>query len=232
MLQMSLTHLAFRSHNKRDRPMFTTSHPFLISSAIVLFTSSHAFAAAPTAELKVTGKLEVPGCTLTVEDEGAYDFGTISPVMVKTGTAQTALTPLAKIWNVACTGKTYLTYTVIDNRAASASDVDTGRFGLGNINETGKLGYYDVTMSKATVDEKASSVFSTNTKAITSSSSTFIHTGYTMGWSSGTTLQAGQNFAALFQVQPVLAGTTTMNGPITDNANLDGSLTMNFAFGL
>ncbi len=212
--------------------MFTTSHPFLISSAIVLFTSTHAFAAAPTAELKVTGKLEVPGCTLTVEDKGAYDLGTISPTMVQAGATHTALTPLAKTWNVACTGKTYLTYQVIDNRAASSSTVNTANFGLGNVNETGKLGYYKVLMSKATVDEKASSVFATNTKTIASVASVYLGTAAIMGWSSGTTLQAGQNFAALFEVQPQLGGTTTMNGPISDNANLDGSLTMNFAFGL
>ncbi len=212
--------------------MFTISHPFLISSAIVLFTSAHAFAAAPTAELKVTGKLEVPGCTLTVEDEGAYDFGTISPTMVQAGATHTMLTPLAKTWNVACTGKTYLTYQVIDNRAASSSTVDTFNFGLGNVNETGKLGYYRVVMSKATVDEKVSSVFGTNSKAINSTPTVILNTGYTMGWSSGATLLAGQNFAALFEVHPQLGGTTTMNGPITDNAALDGSLTMNFSFGL
>ncbi len=212
--------------------MFTTSHPFVISSAIVLFTSTHALAAAPTAELKVTGKLEVPGCTLTVEDEGTYDFGTISPTMVQAGTTHTALTPLAKTWNVACTGKTYLTYQIIDNRAASSSSVNAANFGLGNVNETGKLGYYKVLMSKATVDEKASSVLMTNNKTIASYPAATLYTGYTLGWSNGTTLAAGQNFAALFEVQPQLAGTTTMNGPITDNAALDGSLTMNFAFGL
>ncbi|HFO2533870.1 TPA: hypothetical protein ACHJX8_004409 [Yersinia enterocolitica] len=57
--------------------------------------------------------------------------------------------------------------------------------------------------------------------------------GYMFGWAeTATTQKAGKLFTADMVVNPTLAGTTTMGGPVTENANIDGSITMQFAFGI
>ncbi|WP_257010628.1 hypothetical protein [Burkholderia ubonensis] len=42
----------------------------------------------------------------------------------------------------------------------------------------------------------------------------------------------GEVFTADLVVAPTLAGSATMNGPLTDAVDLDGSATLTFAFGL
>jgi hypothetical protein len=208
------------------------SLPAGLASAVALALSSQAFAEAPTAELKVTGMLEVPGCTVTVADDGVYDFGHIAPSTIKPGTTTTALTAMDKTWDIACTGTTFLTFKVIDNQAASTSGTPASQFGLGNVNGTGKLGYYGVVMKNATVDGNASNVFASTSTTIAGTAAVSLNAGSTMGWSTGTALSPGKDFAATMTVSPTLAGTTTMNGPVTEDTDLNGSLTLNFAFGL
>ncbi|WP_145490687.1 DUF1120 domain-containing protein [Yersinia rohdei] len=190
-------------------------------------------AATPTAELKVIGTLTVPSCTIVAPDEGVYDLGRLSSSLVKSGTALTALTAITKTWTVNCDADTYLNFTPVDNRAASASAVATTNFGLGNVNETGKIGYYTAVIKQGTVDGKASNLFSSATSTFTATTTAALTTGLRTGWSSAANTQStGKVFTADITVSPILAGTTTMGGPITEDAEIDGSMTMNFAFGI
>jgi hypothetical protein len=59
-----------------------------------------------------------------------------------------------------------------------------------------------------------------------------LNSSLTSGWSNGSAMNPGKDFAATLTVTPTLAGTTTMNGPVTEDAELNGSLTLSFAFGL
>ncbi|CNE86877.1 beta-fimbriae major subunit [Yersinia rohdei] len=190
-------------------------------------------AATPTAELKVIGTLTVPSCTIIAPDEGVYDLGRLSSSLVKSGTATTALTEQTKTWTVNCDADTYLNFTPVDNRAASASAVATNNFGLGNVNETGKIGYYNTVIKQGTVDGKASNLFSSATSTFAVATAVFLTTGLRTGWSSAANTQSsGKVFTADIAVRPYLAGTTGMGGPITEDVKIDGSLTMNFAFGI
>nr|WP_311528474.1 hypothetical protein [uncultured Ralstonia sp.] len=207
-------------------------------SALALATAA-AHAAPPTAELKVIGSIDVPGCTVAAPGgDGVYDFDVISPTLIKPGTTHTALTALKKNWVVTCDAETFLTFSVADNRAESVSTPSVANFGLGNVNTTGKIGYYSVMMSAPTVDGVTSTVFYTNTGLpANGGATTSLYSGaYKMGWSTGTTtstaLKSGRVFAADLEVRPQLGGTTTMGGTVKDDVTLDGSLTMNFAFGL
>ncbi|HEC1652532.1 TPA: DUF1120 domain-containing protein [Yersinia enterocolitica] len=203
----------------------------VLSSLVLGMAVAHA--APPTAELKVTGTLTVPSCTVASPDEGVYDFGKLSSSLVKSGTATTPLTPMTKTWTVTCDADTYLNFTPVDNRAASASAVATTNFGLGNVNTTGKIGYYTALIKNGTVDGKASNLFSSATSTFAAATTASLTTGQHTGWSSAANTQStGKVFVADITVSPMLAGTTTMGGPITDDAELDGSMTMNFAFGI
>ncbi|CNI37502.1 beta-fimbriae major subunit [Yersinia massiliensis] len=210
----------------------------VLSSLVLGMTTVHA--APPTAELKVKGKLGVPTCNIIAPDGGIYDLGKISATKVKSGATVTALTPMTKNWSVSCDSQTYLSLTTFDNRHASASDSSSANnYGLGLINGSGKIGYYTLVMSNPIVDGVKTTIFSLSSTGTMGSADLTSLTlaaiaGHQRSWSvPGTTTQkAGRVFSADLTINPTLAGTTTMNGPITEDTNIDGSTTINFAFSI
>jgi hypothetical protein len=214
------------------------SLPALLASAMALVLSSHAFAEVPSAELKVAGKIAPPACTVAGANNGDYDYGTVSPAFISPGTKTYTMPATTQTWTVTCDAPTFLTFQVIDNEAATASTSSTINFGLGNINDTGKIGYYTVTMSKPLVDGARSYAFATMPGAsdLNGTDSKTIDSSKVMGWAATTAAKspqhAGKVFVADLTVQPYLAGSTDMNGAPTENVPLNGSLTLNYAFGL
>ncbi|AHG18586.1 beta-fimbriae major subunit [Chania multitudinisentens RB-25] len=199
----------------------------------LLLAMANAQAATPTAELKVIGELTVPACTVAAADDGVYDFGRLSATMVKPA-ATTALTPMTKTWTITCDAETYLNFAPVDNRAASVSTVATTNFGMGMVNGTGKIGYYTAQMANATVDGVASELFTSASSTFTPAATADITTGLRSGWATPTanTQKSGKVFVSDIIVSPVLASSATMNGAITDDTNLDGSMTLSFAYGI
>ena len=208
-------------------------HTFKLAAlAALALAATAAHAAPPTTELKVTGRIAVPTCSVTAPDGGTYDFARFSSSLIKPGSTHTALTPIKKTWSVSCDADTFLTFKVIDNRDGTESSTGNTSFGLGNVNTTGKIGYYNVFVSNPAVDSTAST-FSSSTGTALTGDNYIRKANYTMAWSIGSTaLKAGQTFAADFEVRPFLGGSTHMNGPVTEQVALDGSLTLNFAYGL
>ncbi|WNL45000.1 DUF1120 domain-containing protein [Dyella sp. BiH032] len=195
-----------------------------------------AWAEAPVTSLTVKGRLVAPSCTVNAPDDGVYQFGKISPTMIKPGTTHTALVPQEKEWTIECDATTFMTLGAVDNVDGTASVVHNSNFGLDKVNETGKLGYYVVRMLGGKVDDADSGLFSTTgTTFINEAFVDIVHyrNGYRHGWSSAAnTMKAGRKFSAVLRVSPYLGGTSTMNGPITETTELNGSMTLNFAFGL
>ncbi len=203
---------------------------FSTASALLLAMAT-AHAAPPTAELKVIGTLTVPTCTVAATDDGVYDMGKISATLVKPN-ANTALSTMSKTWTVNCDAETYLNLKPVDNRADSAVVANATSFGLGQVNESGKIGYYTVTMKNGTVDGAASNLFSSPSATIATANAVAVSSANRNGWSSGTVQKSGKTFVADLEVAPFLGSTISMNGAITEDANIDGSLTLNFAYGI
>lgn len=201
-------------------------------SALVLAMTNAQAADALTAELKVVGELTVPTCTVAATDDGIYNIGKQSATLIKPSTT-TALTAMTKTWTVTCDADTYMNFTPVDNRADSKSYVNTDTFGLGNVNGTGKIGYFTAAASNATVDGKTSYLFTSTSASFNASSSTPLYNGYKTGWAVGQSgQQSGKVFVADITVTPTLASSATMNGPITDNTDIDGSVTLTFSYGI
>jgi hypothetical protein len=215
--------------------MKNTLQRSLLATALVLSAGAvHAGQISP-AELKVIGTLEVPACSVTAGDDGTYSYGTLNPSDIRPGTAVNTLKMISKPWKIECEGDTYLSFRVVDNAAASRSVVGSQYFGLGNVNGEGKVGYFTMMMRNPKVDGIVSNVFATQTSSLSRSNYTTVYQdGYVMGWAqpAANVQQIGKVFEADLEVQAYLAGTQTMNGPITDDAKLAGSLTLNFAYGL
>ncbi|MBP6115596.1 MAG: DUF1120 domain-containing protein [Neisseriaceae bacterium] len=207
-------------------------HIVFSTAAALLFAVSNAQAAAPTAELKVTGTLTVPTCSVASAEDGVYNIGKVSGTLVS-ATANTKLAEMNKTWTITCDAETYLNFKPVDNRAATASATGTANFGLGNVNTTGKIGFYNVTMKNGLVDGKTTTLFSAPATSFTASSSVTVDAANRNGWAAGNSTQkSGRVFVADLAVTPTLANTTTMGGAITDDTDIDGSLTLNFAYGI
>ena len=212
------------------------------AAVLALMAAGPSFAAGPQATVKVIGTLEVPGCEVTQDDgNNVYDFGNLESSLIKPGTATNTLTDRAieKTWTIRCDGLTYLTYKITDNEADISSPTTATQFGLGKVNGDKNIGYYEVLMSDATVDagtvaDLPARVFATSNTTISRQTSVLLDRNKTMGWSKDTAneLIAAETFRAKFKVTPTLNGTQTMGGTITENIALDGSLTLEFAFGL
>jgi type 1 fimbria pilin len=193
-------------------------------------------AATPSAELKVKGTIGIPTCTIDAPDGGIYNVGEISSANVKTGTAVTELASISKTWTVTCDSMTYLSLTAIDNRKASISDTtEVHNFGLGLVNGSGKIGFYQTEMSHARVDGVSSLLYYIDENNVFKGGHSLetLRDNYRFGWSENTTTaKVGKVFSVDLTVIPTLAGSATMGGAITENINIDGSTTMNFAFGI
>ncbi|HFO2533852.1 TPA: fimbrial assembly protein [Yersinia enterocolitica] len=200
----------------------------VLSSLVLGMAAAHA--APPTAELKVKGKLGVPICNITAPDNGVYDLGRISAVQVKPGTTISSLPTMSKTWIVNCDSPTYLSYRAIDNRTASRSDTSsTINYGLGFINGTGKIGYYTVLVDTPTVDGKKTFMYAPGKLAgdsfyMAPSDDPYIFSN------NAAIATSGKSFGINMTVIPRLAGTSTMNGSVTEDVNIDGSATIIFAF--
>ena len=205
-----------------------------LSTLSALFLSaSAAHADALTAELKVVGELVVPTCTVAATDEGIYDIGKQSATLIKPA-ASTTLAAMTKTWTVTCDAVTYMNFTPVDNRAASKSDATTTSFGLGNVNGTGKIGYFTAIASNATVDGVASRLFTSASATFTPATTASLTNNQRTGWATtvANTQNSGKVFVADIAVTPVLASSAVMNGAITENTDIDGSVTLTFAYGI
>lgn len=178
-------------------------------------------------------RMDEPSCTVSSANNGAYNIGRLSGSLLKAN-ANTGLNPINKIWAVTCDAETYLTFNAIDNRADTVSTLGVGHYGLGPVNGTGKIGFYKVIMKNATVDGVKTNVFSSNSSTFNALSSVPLNTSNRAhGWASGNSVQkSGLAFTAELEVTPTLGSVTMMNGPITDHTVVDGSMSLNFSFGI
>ena len=203
-------------------------------SALILSASVTHAADALTAELKVVGELTVPTCTVAAVDDGIYDIGKLSSVDIpQSGYKQ--LPVITKNWVITCDAETYLNFTPVDNRASSMSSSSTTGiyFGMGFVNGTGKIGVFAAKVSNAKVDGVTTSLFTSKSATFTGTAGVDLTLENRTGWTSAANTQkSGKVFTADIAVTPWLGNSTQMNGPITENTDIDGSVTLNFAYGI
>lgn len=120
----------------------------LLTTALLLTGASSAFAASST-DLTVTGFITPAACTPSLSGGGIVDHAKI-PVKDLNQDRDTRLTDATLQLSVNCNAPAVFALRGIDNRAASA--VDPSMYGLGLINGTQKLGYYDLLFLNAMAD--------------------------------------------------------------------------------
>lgn len=121
-------------------------------AALALFlTIAHqgSAVAASSVELIVKGLITPSACTPTLSANGIVDHGKISAKDLN----QNTMTLLPKVilqMNVNCDAQTLFALHGIDNRASSSTA--TYGYGLGLINNTQKIGHYELTFSNVVAD--------------------------------------------------------------------------------
>jgi len=202
----------------------------LVLSLITL--SGAAISAPPIANLRVTGSITPPTCTINGEEEDTftYDFD-ISPGIFP-ASGNLVLTEQPQNIEVVCDALTYLTFTAADERAGTELTTGVNNFGLGTYSDDTNIGFFTVTMSNAKVKANAEAD-AANVSVLTGTTlaaSSILNKNLVSGWATGASqLAAGQIFSADFAVKPTI--NAVMKNSAGD-AQLDGLATLTFAFGL
>ena len=202
----------------------------LLALALTAVASS-AFAA-PVANLKVTGSITPPTCTVNGVDEAdvLYTFD-VSPGLFP-ASGNLTMAPQSQNIQVVCDAQTYLAFNATDERAGTELTAGNTNFGLGLYGDDTKVGFYKVTMENATVkaNESAADTSVGVLVGSTYATSGVIDKTQTVSWATDKDiLAAAQVFAADFAVQPTLnADMKSSDG----TAQLDGHAVLTFAFGV
>lgn len=209
-----------------------------LSAITILCLSANSAIAAigGTAELKVKGEITAPSCVIALTENGVVDLGKISIHSIQSNAVTKLPVPTGIAIDATCDAETALTFSIVDNRATTASAPSTKHFGLGSVNGNGKLGYYSIKMKTGYVDGDTVDVFSTSksSTSFTPAKEVDVDTDKVMGWSKGgnNKLAIGKHFISALEVTPYLAAGKDMGGTIPEDTKLDGSATLNFAFGI
>lgn len=201
--------------------------------ALSLITLSGAALSAPVANLKVTGSITPPTCTVNGEEETdvLYQFD-ISPGIFP-ASGNLVLDAKTQPIEVVCDATTYLTFDASDSRDGTALTTGDTNFGLGTYGEDSlKVGFFNIMMQNATV--KADAEATANAVGVLNGTayaiSGVVDKTKKMGWgTAANTPSAGQIFAADFAVKPTI--NSEMKNTAGD-ATLDGHAVLAFTFGL
>jgi len=200
--------------------------------ALSLLLTGQAMAAAPSTTLKVAGQFADGNCQVTLSgNSGELSWEGISPSMLEQNNA-VQLPSKAKKVSVSCEQVAALSFKVIDNRKGTTDVSNPKYFGLGNVNQTGKVGHYLATTSDVFVDGQMVGIATMNSA---SNVAHYFTPGEVAYWSDsgGKEVKLGKNFSFDLNIHPYLASIKNMGGVPSDGDNLlDGSMTLEFGFGV
>jgi hypothetical protein len=113
--------------------------------ATLLFTGASSAFAASSVDLTVRGLITPSACEPDLSGGGNVEIGKISAKDLNTDES-TVLPDQVLQLAITCDGPTLMALEPKDNRAGSASEIDDSMFGLGLVNTTEKLGYFQMTL--------------------------------------------------------------------------------------
>lgn len=177
---------------------------------------------------------QAPSCEIQVPDDGQYQYAQLHASMFQSQQT-TPLPDTTKHWMVVCDAPTTVVLEVHDMQKNSAPANDSTLFGLGTVNNIGKIGHYQITLKNAEVDSQKVNFYETNDTAVVGalSSQYVISPDKAYGWAGNDYKRSnGMVFSADIMVSPVLNSLQSTNGPLVSGAELNGQAEMIFSFGI
>jgi len=203
------------------------------AAALSLLLVGPAIAAVPSTTLKVAGQFGEGSCQIVLSGgSGELKWESISPGLLHP-TKPLALSPKVKMVNVDCEQPTPLSFQVIDNRKGTSDSSDPNHFGLGNVNQTGKVGHYEAAAASIRADGRSVGLTTLHSSEITSFR--ILTPGEVMYWSmkGWNSIISAKSFSFELGINPQLASLNEMGGlPVEGENLLDGSMTLAFGFGV
>ncbi|WP_411754907.1 hypothetical protein [Serratia sp. (in: enterobacteria)] len=203
---------------------------WMMRSTVLLSTGC--LAGLPSVEIKVAGEIEPSRCEIIAPNNGVYDFGKIRWPSRLNGPM--TLPAMTQSWRVRCGSAAYLDIIPEDNRAWAGGNMGGAYFSLGR-RDSQTLGKYMLGISNSRVDRvavRSKTVGQPMSQAGISS----LLPGKRTRWlipdnvSQITRLApAGRVFSLDITVSPQL---TIPENVATEAVSLDGSVTLDFAFGI
>ncbi|MGQ5793275.1 hypothetical protein ACUNIY_12715 [Serratia sp. IR-2025] len=184
-----------------------------------------------SAELKVSGELAPASCVVQVADSKLYWEG-LTPEMLKPNVSTDLDYKMTRV-SMQCEDQVMPSFQVIDNRAGTASENAAQYLGLGNVNGTGKVGYYTAQATSPTVDGGKAAMFIEGEGG--AGPMVMLKDRSVVRWGKMATHDAmsGKDFAFDLVIQPTLASEKVMGGaPGQGETLMDGSMTLEFKFGV
>lgn len=196
-----------------------------LAASSVLFCNV-AVASSYLADVKVSGKIASSRCEVIAPNNGLYDLGRIKTLDKVSGPV--ALPPVTRTWRVKCDHPTTLSVIPEDNRVTAARGIGNTHFTFGNDGET-SLGYFKLGISRAQIDNRQV-MLKTAGQSISNGASTPLLPGIRTQWiTKDEIVQAGNVFDVDITVFPWLNPRAKM---VKNQLKVDGSVTLNFVFGL
>lgn len=152
-------------------------------------------------------------------------------------TQKTSLPPVSQTIQILCSAPVSNAFLRVDSdiQSSSVSGNDPTHFGLGFVNGQGQLGYYQVKLDDAQVDEKSSLLYQARESSSIgqASAEVILHSTLLHGWAQNNhTPMSGQRFSVRMTIIPTLNSLKETNGPLVNGAELNGELVLSFPFGI
>lgn len=176
------------------------------------------------ADITVTGDISASTCEIIAPNNGTYNFGKISATSGKSE----VLMPITQTWRVRCTGDTLLSIEPQDNRVGTASRNGAAYFGLGG-DDAQPLGYYRLKLSQAKIGNQEAVAY-TSGQAFSRNGDTYLMSGVRTQWlMPDRTTRMDKIYSIDITVSPWLEQDKL---PLAEGGVLNGSVTLNFFYGL
>ncbi|RDK06969.1 DUF1120 domain-containing protein [Cupriavidus lacunae] len=208
--------------------------------------STAALAVGPTAELKVTGRISPPVCTVALASNGVVDYGTLMHGVTWTTDLKLQERTLANAFTITCDSPTAIGVAFTNNRVPSnggnAAPTNAaqgviaaganGGWGLGLDASGNKVGGYTSSVGNATVDgtaakwilRSAQGEIKNNWAQVAGDEGGAADSRAYAFSSDGTALAIGQVFKADYSVAASVAPRDKLD--LSQAVNLDGSVTL------
>lgn len=204
--------------------------------ATVLLSTGCLAAGLPSTDIKVTGEIEPSRCEIIAPNNGVYDFGKIrwSNRFTNRFNGPLILPAMTQSWRVRCGSAAYLDITPEDNRAWAGDNMGGAYFSLGR-SGTQMLGKYRLGISNSRIDRTVvrSRVAG---QPMPQTGISLLVPGERTRWLVPDSVSqvarlapAGRVFSLDITVSPQL---TIPENAAAEAASLDGSVTLDFTFGI
>ncbi|ETS99353.1 MULTISPECIES: DUF1120 domain-containing protein [Providencia] len=174
-----------------------------------------------------------PTCEVIIPNGGEYRFNQLHARQFDLNKT-TEIPELSKIWQISCNTPTLLLVQFSDNRSETSQMGNDSYFGLGKVNNQGRLGNYQLILSQLKVDGQAVGVGVVNgTELLPSTQESIVLKSKQYAWvTNENVISNGSHFAVNIAVKPILNSLKETNGPIVEAVELDGSANIIFSFGI